>query len=120
MGERMKVDKAAPSQISAYLWLPTKWELYGEDTANGNGFEETAENQARLEYYKDHSERLIKYDAKGKPTAYWTASQGAANGELQYFFVTKKGKIKVNENHGFQTLLGVAPAFCVKGPEASE
>gem|GEM_PF-4595548 len=55
--------------ISDLVWLPTMWELFGFQYFTF----ETAENQARLEYYQDSFQR-IKYNASGEAVFWWTSS----------------------------------------------
>jgi hypothetical protein len=97
------------SELSDLLWLPTVWELY----ENGVDYEysdsklaaagETAENQARLEYYTDS-------DSCTKSNWYWLASAYAA-GASSFCHVNGSG---ITTNYGASSAGGCAPAFCVQ------
>ncbi|MDR3114829.1 MAG: CsgG/HfaB family protein, partial [Treponema sp.] len=62
----------AADALKDWLWLPTEWELFGENRVS-NGTWETAATQARLEYYEGDSRRT-KYGADGKQWLWWEAS----------------------------------------------
>jgi hypothetical protein len=91
--------------VSDGLWLPTKWELTGSQS--GSPLSETAENQARLEYYTGN-DKLIKYDASGTPANWWSASPSAL---YQGAFVFADS----TSSSGAQAAVDFAPAFCVRG-----
>jgi TolB-like protein len=99
-------DRAnAADGLADWLWLPTEWEIRGENVYSNERYE-TAANQARLEYY-DSNLIKKKYDAD---SAYWwwLASSGSAA-----TFASVYG-------HGYadhliaSTVGGCAPAFCVR------
>jgi hypothetical protein len=98
-----------PAEIQDKLWLPTAWEM---GSATNYILDETAANQARLEYYKDDSSR-VKYGTSGaKP--YWLASMTSQNYTA---FVSIKTDGTVRDKSGMPSPmndLGVAPAFCVQ------
>jgi hypothetical protein len=104
---RVSTKSGTATEISDYLWLPTVGEMCGAQVSS----EETAGNQARLEYYNNDNKR-IKYKSGSTPTAtsYWEAS--SSDSSTSFYLVTDKGKPN-NSANPVQTL-GVAPAFCVK------
>jgi hypothetical protein len=114
------VDGTGTTKITDKLWLPTEREMFGSEGNSANG--ETADNQARLEYYTNDNTRVKAWwgDPKGDyPDIksgygmwYWTgsaysypyASASFCNvhsiGSTNYTSASSAG--------------GVAPAFCVK------
>jgi hypothetical protein len=86
------------------LWLPTEREMFGSQTHSGSL--ETADNQARLEYYDTETKRIKHSSAN--PAQYWLASQLPS---LESFCaVESSGDADKSEATGVG---GVAPAFCV-------
>jgi hypothetical protein len=90
--------------VTDLLWLPTEREMFG---ANGSSVAayETAENQARLEYYTTSQSH-----PGNSGTLYWLASPTASgNGTFCYFLPSGNvGSMPTNAG------CGVAPALCVK------
>jgi hypothetical protein len=105
--------------LSDKLWLPTEREMFGSRKYSTDG--ETADNQARLEYYTGDNTRLkawwedtgsyypnMRYDAGWW---YWGSSCSYSGGSASFCLVHYNG----NTNHnGASSAGGVAPAFCVK------
>jgi hypothetical protein len=95
------------------LWLPTVMELTGNES--NSPLSETAENQARLEYYTGN-DKLIKYDASGNPANWWSASPGG-EGSFRH---GNGANGPMTGSAPAQTELGFAPAFCVRGTVEEE
>jgi hypothetical protein len=107
------INGSGASELSDLLWLPTERELFGDGpytekeppytacplSADG----ETAENQARLEYYSSDALR-------GKLGMYWISSVRFADWAL-FCGVLYTGIVSAN---GAPVVLDCAPAFCVK------
>jgi hypothetical protein len=100
---------AGADLIEDKLWLPTEREMFGAGT-NSDATYETAQNQARLEYYGDDASRL-KYRADGVAIWYWSASPSSGSAAL-FCPVSTSGGIAGNTN-AF-AVGGCAPAFCVR------
>jgi hypothetical protein len=108
---RVMSEKNGQTIINDLLWLPTEREMFpGGKDADSNGprsiaTDETAQNQARLEYYVSDSSRRKAPPAGG----YWIAS--ADSGSAVYFCYVADSRTAVfyAEAEG-----GVAPAFCVR------
>jgi hypothetical protein len=101
-----------PAEIQDKLWLPTAWEMTG--SATKNVLDETAANQARLEYYNDDPSR-VKYDTSGAKQPYWLASTTlkSFNG---FVSIKTDGTVRADSSAVTSDVaLGVAPAFCVQG-----
>jgi hypothetical protein len=93
------------TEISDLLWLPTEWELFGGNTKSVPA-DETAANQARLEYYaSDEARRKYLADRYEK---YWGASP--ATGDGMFCAVEYTGSAI---GHSASGAVGCAPAFCV-------
>jgi hypothetical protein len=108
-------DQVDPAEIQDKLWLPTAWEM---GSATQHTLDETAANQARLEYYQDDPSR-VKYGTSGAKQ-YWLASMTS---DSYSAFVSIKINGAVLDSGGYlfspMDAIGVAPAFCVYGgPDA--
>jgi hypothetical protein len=97
-----------PGEISDLLWLPTERELFGGNT-NSASADETAANQARLEYYDSQPAR-VKTNPDPGWRFYWEASpnSGLTPGFCRVFDSGAPGVTFVNR------VYGCAPAFCVR------
>jgi hypothetical protein len=116
---KRKVAKAYDDQsgndavsISDGLWLPTIRELFGSQL--NSPLSETSENQARLEYYTDE-DKLIKYDASGKPADWWSASPPSDDN-----ICFRLGNDGSGRSTGARSPVSFAPAFCVRGTVEEE
>ncbi|GHT86897.1 hypothetical protein FACS1894137_13140 [Spirochaetia bacterium] len=98
-----------PEPVTDTLWLPTVWEMFGNNASASSAASETNANQARLEYYADAASRL-KYDSSGFPAWYWTASP--SNGSAEGFCYVKDDGI-AGTTYASQ-VGGCAPAFCIQ------
>jgi hypothetical protein len=113
--------------IEDLLWLPTEREMAHEGRARlvsiygpySASYDETATNQARLEYYSgsndtdptvSHIESNGKRIKHGAGTSYWEASPSAA-GASSFCNVDDFG---YTYNYSASALGGCAPAFCVR------
>jgi hypothetical protein len=94
-------------KINDLLWLPTEWEMFGENTYSIAG-DETAANQARLEYYTGDESRIKL--AGGSLSWYWEASANADSAS-SFCVVGNNGDPHSNSASGAG---GCAPAFCVR------
>ncbi|GHV66897.1 hypothetical protein AGMMS49928_02710 [Spirochaetia bacterium] len=101
----------AADALADKLWLPTEWELHGSNSWSNKKYE-TAQNQARLEFYESNAKR-IKYNLENNGNYgmwYWEASpysSSAANLAIIDFFGF------ANNLHA-SSVVGCAPAFCVR------
>jgi hypothetical protein len=92
-------------EIRDLLWLPTIWEIVGSQY-NWAVPSESAENQARLEYYGTNIKRY-KLDSSTELCGYWASSMDSSYGFCR------------SSNDGWPSFLkadqiyGVVPAFCV-------
>jgi hypothetical protein len=115
------MDDTGTVTLSDLLWLPTEREMFqdGKDdyykqgpySANG----ETADNQARLEYYTGDSTRIKAWQGWYPDTdlsgLYWLGS-AVFNESISFCVVFFDGSTFTTEaNDSYPT--GVAPAFCV-------
>jgi hypothetical protein len=115
-------DGTGSVPLSDLLWLPTVREMF-QDGKDSNGYRpysangETADNQARLDYYTADSTRIKVWQERYPDTdlsnGYWL---GSAFFYDSYAFcsVAFEGVafgLEANESDPFLT--GVAPAFCV-------
>jgi hypothetical protein len=98
----------APAQIQDMVWLPTEWEMLGKRLSSVK--DETAGNQARLEFYTDQFSRY-KFDASKIAKQYWLASQ-PNNSNYGFCIVRENGS---TYSASPPMMLGVSPAFCVYG-----
>jgi hypothetical protein len=103
----------AIATIKDTLWLPTERELFGNGDDAGNHYssdEETAGNQARLEYYTDNNSRIKLSGASATQGAlYWEGSMpSSASYGTAFLHVCATG-----DAHYQTPGNGVAPAFCV-------
>jgi hypothetical protein len=120
-------------KVSDLLWLPTEREMFqggtgvhedGKTLGPFSAYEETAENQARLEYYSSNESRVKVYKANsGYPAVmltgtygpcgnwYWESSAHYGTGALSFCAVRTIGAAG---NDGASVAGGCAPAFCVK------
>jgi hypothetical protein len=118
--------------LSDLLWLPTEREMFHEGISRYNSHQwglrsvtddETAQNQARLEYYSGgndtdldasyHTEsngKRIKYQRNGDVNWYWEASPYSGSSS-SFCLVRYYGSAGTN---GAVSAGGCAPAFCVK------
>jgi hypothetical protein len=108
------------------LWLPTHYEMNGGARVNGsyahawfrgspNSRYETPENQAKLDYYYEGTDKMIKYDRDSGASFYWLGSPS----EYDFFcyfdiYEWRESGNYFPEGIAFGASLGVAPAFCVK------
>jgi hypothetical protein len=109
------------------VWLPTYHEVNGSAGASGayylgagrvhgypNPKYETAENQAKLDYYYEGSNKLVKHGADSSVSHYWLASPGDEK-QFCFFYIHESGGIYAD---GFPLVsgfvAGIAPAFCVR------
>jgi hypothetical protein len=90
------------------LWLPTEWELFGRVPGGFLGAgDETATNQARLEYYMNaESREKVNVD---EWMHYWTASPG--RNETLFCIVNDCG-VRMSADANME--LGCVPAFCIR------
>jgi hypothetical protein len=108
--------KNGPGEISDKLWLPTVWEMTGGSGSSVSA-DETAGNQARLEYYNsDLKRRKYSKSSPGYPAItssggynYWLASpyNGSA---MRFCNITTSG---YNSYTLATSSYGCAPAFCI-------
>jgi hypothetical protein len=110
-------------KINDFLWLPTEREMFADGKGtNGNSFsvtEETAANQARLEYYTGNATRQ-KFEPDGlEPLfGYWEASASRKNADI--LIGTLPAVCIVYSGNGNPDYIlpyfsaGIAPAFCIK------
>jgi hypothetical protein len=96
----------AADTLTDWLWLPTEWELFGEN-AYSNKTRETAANQARLEYYESHVQRT-KYSMEA---GWWWEASPLDRTESYFCIVDPDG---YPLNYWASGVNGVAPAFCVR------
>jgi hypothetical protein len=89
--------------LTDLLWLPTEREMVGEEVQNNAAQGETAENQARLEYYTTPASRT-------KSGAYWLAST-IYSSSTNFSYVASNGATGGSIS---SASLGIAPAFCVQ------
>jgi hypothetical protein len=99
--------------ITDLLWLPTAREMFG--TQSYSSTQETAQNQARLEYYRatdtaDNNRYRVKYTGTGTVSDYWEGSPYSGN-STHFCTVSSSGSAYANSA---SAALGIAPAFCVK------
>jgi hypothetical protein len=112
------IKRTGNAAIKDKLWLPTEREMFqdGKNPFDGpyasDG--ETAENQARLEYYTDNTSRakawcgnIFYYPDMEDGDSYWMSS--ADYSRTSSFCTVGRGET----NHGGLDIAGVAPAFCV-------
>jgi hypothetical protein len=97
------------------LWLPTEREMFGDlglPSYHYSNPQETAENQARLEYYpaNDNIYR-VKYTGNGTASHYWEGSPYCGGSQL-FCCVISNGVPSGGNNAN--NVEGVAPAFCVR------
>jgi hypothetical protein len=96
-----------PDKLTDLLWLPTEWEMFGSQT---NSFaEETAENQARLEYYTGDEYRLKFYN---NSLAWYWASSPYSGGSVSFCTVSHFGYTYTHR--ASDAAVSVVPAFCVQ------
>jgi hypothetical protein len=98
---------AGPVPITDKLWLPTEREMFG--TGSNSYDDETAANQARLEYYTTNTLRA-KYNASNTGGSYWLSSQYDKVSASYICHVTASGE----SSGGTDVSSGCAPAFCIK------
>jgi hypothetical protein len=89
--------------LTDLLWLPTEREMAGEGVQTNAPQGETAENQARLEYYTTP-------ELRKKSGAYWLAST-IYSSSTNFSYVASNG---VTGGGSSSASLGIAPAFCVQ------
>jgi hypothetical protein len=90
------------------LWLPTEREMFGERNYSNETYE-TAENQARLEYYDSDAKRF-KYNSDSSNIWHRLASPSVVY-TSSYCDVTNGASAQGNS---YNSNGGVAPAFCVR------
>jgi hypothetical protein len=109
------------------LWLPTYNEVNGAAGATGsysfgagsvmsypNPQYETAENQAKLEYYYEDVNKLVKHGSDNKVSYYWLASPVARDDFYSFFCY-----FRIQETSEYypdsvdEDAVGIVPAFCV-------
>jgi hypothetical protein len=93
------------------VWLPTAWEMFGENTTQDDSTYETTDNQSWLEYYTSDTNR-IKYSSNTQHTYddYWTASPNKSTSS-KFVLVSSSGQAS---NGNLNYAYGCVPAFCVK------
>jgi hypothetical protein len=106
---------AAPALIEDVLWLPTVREMFeAVPEFYLIADEETAENQARLEYY-DSEAKLIKWvsvlGGSYNYIAYYWNGGSVFPGSSSWFYTVHAGTVAVSTAEGPG---GCAPAFCVR------
>jgi hypothetical protein len=101
-------DADAADALADRLWLPTERELFGRNRYSSARWE-TAQNQARLEYYQSDTRR-VKYGADGSAMWWWETSP--ASGSEAYFCISYSGGSASLEP--VRHVGGCAPAFCVR------
>ena len=104
----VSAKEATASELSGLLWLPTEREMFGNRIASVDA-DETASNQARLEYYAGDARR-VKHLGNYR-VSYWDASPNTY--EEPSFSIVSIDGLKSSVRTGFARG-GVAPAFCVK------
>ncbi|GHU02048.1 hypothetical protein FACS1894147_03110 [Spirochaetia bacterium] len=101
----------AADALADKLWLPTEMELFGSNAVSNKAYE-TAQNQARLEFY-DSTAKRMKYNLEYNGDYgmwYWEASPYSAS--AAYFCnVNSYGDAY---NATASAVGGCAPAFCVR------
>jgi hypothetical protein len=110
---------ASVDTIADKVWLPTVWELFG---AQGGSVAscETANNQARLEYYMSpNNGSRAKYNAGNEATPYWEASpyatyQGDPDHANSFSVVDSLSPDSAGGGQNASAVRGIAPAFCFK------
>jgi hypothetical protein len=111
---RITYDAAHLAPIEDVLWLPTAREMLG--SSGCSTADETAENQAWFEYY-DSPVKRKKHDSSSLLYPYWEASQLAASVSSSWASISF---CVADSNCGYDfharvwSVLGCAPAFCVK------
>jgi uncharacterized protein YjdB len=99
--------------IQDKLWLPTEFEMYGQNSFSNNNDQaggEVSVNQARLAYYSDTSKRK-KRNSKNAAVGYWEASPRNLDNPVYFCVVTSDSDAYWS---GAAYVWGVAPAFCVR------
>jgi hypothetical protein len=94
--------------VSDKLWLSTEREQHGEATYSRA--EESAANQAYLEYYSAPVKRT-KYVANGTAESYWNAS-AKKESDTNFCIVSQGGSR--SSAIASKTANGIAPTFCIK------
>jgi hypothetical protein len=91
------------------VWLPTEREIFG-DRKHSHERYETAENQARLEYY-DSDVKRVKYNSDNDSWWwYWLASPSSGSAFI-FCIAYNSGRAGTNSA---SYVGGCAPAFCVR------
>jgi hypothetical protein len=114
------VDKESTAKISDWLWLPTLWEMTGNNKASiwatYEVNQETSENQASLAYYSGRKNpNRIKYDIYIGVIRrnYWLASP-YPHSDVQFCTVNSYDRYGSPGFLEARQVAGVAPAFCVQ------
>jgi hypothetical protein len=105
------------------LWLPTYYEMNaGAGISDNykslgtvgypNGAYETPENQAKLDYYYEGDNKLVKHGSDSEVSRYWLASP--SNDQIFCWVHLYDGPGPQGLESGHTHSFGVAPAFCVK------
>jgi hypothetical protein len=109
----VSTGNGAPELIADQLWLPTEREMFGDGDDAGVHYasaEETAVNQARLEYYTDNLSRV-----KSSGLLYWEASLPDPLSTNPAFLHVCLHVCSDGHAHNETTGNWVVPAFCVYG-----
>jgi hypothetical protein len=103
----------AVEEIRDLLWLPTIWEIAGSQYNNAVT-SESAENQARLEYYGTNIKRY-KLDSSTELCGYWVSTMDyrpSMNPKPQTF-CRSSNFATIVFGYDASNIDGVVPAFCV-------
>ena len=95
------------NEISDPVWLPTEWEMFGRNNYSVAA-DETADNQAWLEYYDSNAKRIKHLENK---LATYCAASPNTSGSTFFRGVSSSGAA-----YGLTAtnVYGCAPAFCVR------
>jgi hypothetical protein len=93
--------------IQDKLWLPTVWEMFGDNQGRANDTYETAANQARLEYYTSDQSRTKWHTKNNSSMRYWLASPVSSSDNL-FCNVLPNGAASI---YYAGSVGGCAPAF---------
>jgi hypothetical protein len=99
----------AADTITDKLWLPTEYEMFGNNTHSNGAYEGTG-NQADFTGYYTTDTRRTKYRSTNAAHFYWEASP-IPTFTTDFCFVDAGG---FANNSGASAAAGVAPAFCIK------
>jgi hypothetical protein len=107
---RQSDSEPAVASIKDVLWLPTVEEMFSTSSYAYAAVEETAANQARLEYYDTETKRVKKYmPSTGMSPWHWLATPYYGSASFSLVFTDGTATVYAAASAG-----GCAPAFCVK------